>query len=649
MALYPNPLGRLRDGLRAPPTPTPPPSFPAISRPASFAITQAGNAFGDSTTFGVGAPTGQDLVARMRANVASGPTSQSFNLLGTASTVTANFYGNGGQSGQNTSTIAGAVEYCATNYAAQMNRIQFFSGGLNDYNSGVSGWARNWPDQVKANFARMAAVVPSGFDYFFDLAPPESNGSGPGSNIGADHAYHRRDMIQAYGRRANFYARTLRLMRELESPSAANADALAISLGVIPYSCRGYPTVSGDFADGDPAITSQTSAPTIGSAGTNGALIWATAVNTMYRCGAGGWQTLDVKHQGRYGNTRYALIRRDMHAASEGSGAPFVVPMEMRCPIDAGAGTVVGQLAYTGTATSFSLGNLDGTLNTQFAVSASGQITRTGTGTLTDGVQTLVVAASNANGTLYSALDIYVTRASSATAPTMRTLSGAISVASRWAHGMADGTVVSFALWFQASSPSGTQQTLISLTRQTNTPLQLFILANGQLRILSTPSGASQSIVNTSGVSLGTNTPRWLFGTINTATGATVLYLGDSAVTTSGTLNTGTLLLSDCNPIFLASSARNQLLEPGSPLLGGGVGFIGLWDADCGWATQANRRVLMDASGNPVARTPYAAVNGAVPKLELWGSKGDWLFGTPDGSNGRQTMSTDWLAIGRMG
>ena len=115
---------------------------------------------------------------------------------------------------------------------------------------------------------------------------------------------------------------------------------------------------------------------------------------------------------------------------------------------------------------------------------------------------------------------------------------------------------------------------------------------------------------------------------------------------------TGTLSLGDCNPIFLASSARNQLLEPGSPFVGGtgaGIGFIGLWNADCGWATTANRRVLMDASGNPVARTPYAAVNGAAPKLELWGSKGDWLYGTPDGSNGPQTMSTDWFAISRMG
>lgn len=648
MALFPNPFRRLRDSLRAPSAVAA--TFPAITRPASFAITQAGNAFGDSTTFGVGAPTGQDLVARMRAAVASGPTSQAFNLVGLSGTVTANYYGNGGDSGQNTAKIASNVSYCRTNYAAQMNRIQFFSGGLNDYNTGVTGWARNWPDQVKANFATMAAQVPGGYDYFFDLAPPESN-SQAGTNFGADHAYHRRDMLATHGRRANFYARTLRLMRELESPNPANADALAIQLGVIPYSCRGYPTVSGDFADGDPAITSQASAPTIGGAGTDGALIWATATNTMYRCGAGGWQLLDTKHQGRYGNTRYALIRRDMHAASEGTGAPFVPPMEMRCPIDAAAGAVVGQLVYTGTATRFALGNLDGTLNSQFAVSATGQITRTGTGTLTDGVQTLVVAATNANGTLYSALDIYVTRASSVTAPTMRSLSGAISVASRWAHGMTDGTLVSFAVYFQCAA-FGTQQTLINLWRQTNLPFQLFVLGNGQLRIVSTNSAGTQSIIASTGVSLGIGTPRWLFGTINTATGAVVMYLGDNPVTMSGTLSTGTLSLGDCNPIFLASSARNQLLEPGSPFVGGtgaGIGFIGLWNADCGWATTANRRVLMDASGNPAARTPYAAVNGAVPRVELWGSKGDWLYGTPDGSNGPQTMSTDWFAVSRMG
>lgn len=199
----------------------------------------------------------------------------------------------------------------------------------------------------------------------------------------------------------------------------------------------------------------------------------------------------------------------------------------------------------------------------------------TQSGTWTVNLGSLNGAATNANGTLYSALDIYVTRASSVTAPTMRSLSGAISVASRWAHGMTDGTLVSFAVYFQCAA-FGTQQTLINLWRQTNLPFQLFVLGNGQLRIVSTNSAGTQSIIASTGVSLGIGTPRWLFGTINTATGAVVMYLGDNPVTMSGTLSTGTLSLGDCNPIFLASSARNQLLEPGSPFVGGtGAGSAG--------------------------------------------------------------------------
>ena len=239
-------------------------------------------------------------------------------------------------------------------------------------------------------------------------------------------------------------ARWLRFQRARENPDPANADALALSLGVIPYSYRGY-TNTGVYAQGDPAIAVQSAAPTIGGAGTDGALIWATTPAKMYRCGSEGWQVCETKHPGVAGNVKGALLRRDVQAASEASGPPLVNPIEMRCAKDAANGAAVGQLVYTGAVTALALADSTGTISTDFAVSNTGAVTRLGTGALADGLTQLIVAATNANGTLYSPLDIYITRPSTMTAPQMRTIAApGLSIAGRQAWGAVDGPAVQF-------------------------------------------------------------------------------------------------------------------------------------------------------------------------------------------------------------
>ena len=628
----------------------PAPSFPAEARPATFTIAATGNAFGDSTTFGVAVPSGQSLVDKMRAGVSSGPAAEDFHLGGSKGDELATLYfGNGGYSGQNTTTIAAQVTGVKTNFAAEMNRFQFFSGGLNDYATNVAGYARDWPAQVKTNFATMATQAATATDYVFILAPAEA-GNGPGSSVAADHAFHRRDMIAAQGRRAVDQARWLRFRRALESPTAGNADALALGLGIIPYSYRGY-TSTGTYADGDPAITSQAGAPIIGSAGTDGALIWDTTGSKMYRCGSEGWQLCETKHQGVLGNTKLALLYRDMQAASEGSGPPFVPPAEMRCAADAADGAALGQLVFTGTATAFALADYAGTPSTDFAVSATGAVTRLGAAPLTEGLAQLMVAATNANGTLYSPLDLYVTRASTVTAPAMRTIAApGLSLGARQAFGAADTGVaaLSFALWI---NPDAWNKTLFHTGKSgTTNPLVLSLLTNGKLRMTTRNGAGTQAIISGAAV-LATGAAKWVFGKITPL--AAQLYINDTADTLTGTFQgtgsfdfvTGTIITA---PFWLASATANQLLEPAGAFTGG-CGFLAFWDADIDWSVQATRRQLMNADFTPLAgRTPYSAVGGTAPRMEMWGGLGDWLYGTPDGSNGPQTMSLDYRAIARM-
>ena len=633
--------------------PAPAPSFPAESRPAGFTIANTATAAGDSTDFGVGVPTGQSVVDKMRAGVTSGPSAQNWHLAyGSGNNAGATkgdqlgvlYFGNAGCSGQNTAYIANLVQLVKTNYPAEIARFWFLSGGLNDYNTGVTGWSRDWPAQVKTNFAAMAAAIDGiATDYFFMLAPPESSNA-PGTSIAADHKFHRRDMLATYGRRVVDQARWLRFQRARENPDPANADALALTLGVIPYSYRGY-TNTGVYAQGDPAIAVQAAGPTIGGAGTDGALIWATTPAKMYRCGNEGWQVCEIKHPGVAGNVKGALLGRDVQAASEASGPPLANPIEMRCAKDVAHGAAVGQLVYTGAVTAFALADYAGTISPDFAVSNTGAVTRLGTGALADGLTQLMVAATNANGTLYSPLDIYITRPSTMTAPQMRTIAApGLSIAGRQAWGAVDGPAFSFAFW--VNMPLTATQFLYFLNGSTGfNPAYCSISTNGKLSLVLNQGGAN-ILPTTTTASVVANTDVWLFGKVNAST--VQLYAGDTAKAFTVGAPGGNYALSTASPVFLANTPGNQIKEPVSPLTGG-CGFLAFWDADIDWSVQATRRQLMNADGSPLAgRTPYSAVGGTAPRMEMWGGKGDWLYGTPDGSNGRQTMSLDYRALTRM-
>jgi hypothetical protein len=149
----------------------------AISRPP-FAMAEAWNLWGDSTTFGFGAPGGSDYSQVLRAMAAAGggaPAGRACRL-GAPSDGTRTGVCNGDVAGQNMVSIAGRVATLANGaFAVQMQRPRVFSGGLNNYNGGVAGWSRNWPEQVSPELAGAAARIGGGRDWFHSLAPAEDN------------------------------------------------------------------------------------------------------------------------------------------------------------------------------------------------------------------------------------------------------------------------------------------------------------------------------------------------------------------------------------------------------------------------------------------------------------------------------------------
>jgi hypothetical protein len=628
----------------------------SLSR-STLALTQFYNLEGDSMTAGVGTPvTGMDYPSQLRSLITTDVVSGfHFSAVGGNLGTAIHKVGNGGLSGQNTTTITNAITGNASAYPAEMARTMFYMGSVNDYATLVSGWARDWPAQVKANEATAAALVTGGDGMWTFLTPGENNAMA-GMRWGADHRFHFHDMVATRGRKVVDVVRWLRMKRKLDGITAGTADDWAVNvMGHIPYTYRGG---SLDF-DGTvdlPWIASGTaSAPTDLNQpeGTIGYTTGGTTYRKYGASGSGSWSTVDIKHFSKTGYAAIARLTGDVAAAVEGIGPPFVPPARFRIAADAGAGAVVGSVLPTGTVSQYSLRNYDDTAVTAFTIDASGQITRTGTGTLTEGLTSLVLMARNANGALPSPVEIYVTRASTVTRPTMRAIaSPGVSVVGRDAHGMADGKQFSGAFWLKTPA-TGTNQYLVSMGRvgTPGNPLGLFLNTNQCLQFQvqdSAQTGSNYSYRNTTAVGqLAANTTYWLMWSLDTSTNTLAVYANDTPVAlATPTFNTpgGTLNMADANPLFLASATAKESYNANQPWLGN-LGYFMFTDGLIDWSSAANRRLLFDPSFNPVTRTPYAAIGGVTPRFELWGGVGDWMWGSPDGSYGPKLLSVSHRAL----
>ena len=453
-------------------------------------------------------------------------------------------------------------------------------------------------------------------------------------------------MVAARGRRVVDTSRWLRHYRKLQGITTGTADDWAVNvMGNVPYTFRGG---AQDFSGVDAAYTKYTNStspyyPTTLVA--NEGEIWSNSYNSAsYRkiggSGAGSWDTMDIKHLSKWGYGALARLGGDIAAAVEGIGAPFVAPARMRVAADATAGTAVGTVLTTGTPTGFALRHYDDSAVTEFAIDGSGNITRTGTGTLVEGITTMVVMVQNAKGALPSPLDIFVTRASTVTAPQMRTVAApGITVTGRDGHGMVNGSRISGAFWYK-TPPSATSYYLMNHSDSINVynPIILKVNSANVMQWAIFDSTKTSIFGSTFSTSPAVNTVTWIVYSIDFNAGTYTLYVNDVARTLSTPPAGKTLGLSSMSPQFFGLKGAQEFQDP-QQALSGSVGMAMFVDDYIDWSVSANRRLLYDASLNPAARTPYAAIGGITPRFELWGGVGDWAWGTPDGSTGANILS----------
>jgi hypothetical protein len=613
----------------------------SISRPA-LALSEFYNAFGDSTTFGVGAPSNEDWPSRFRI-IATGPTA-AFNGVpagGNQGPAIVEI-GNGGIGGENSASVTARVTGLSPTYTAQLGRNMFYGAGLNDYNTGVPGNTRVWPEQVQANYATAAAAVTGGKRMVSFLAVPD-NFEASGTRLGADHRFHFLDMVNRYNELAFDLGRYLRFVRRLENPSGT-ADADALTDGYMPYTYRGI-TAGTDFAANDFAFITGTANPTDLNH-PEGTVFWQSTTSLPWRklgaSGAGSWVQIDGKHFSKHGNIVIARIAGDIAIALEGNGPPVCPPARLRVAADAANGATVGTLKQIGTPTRFALRTYSDGAVTDFAISSTGVITKNTASALTEGVTELVVVAENANGALLSPVDIYVTRPSTVTAPALRPIASlGLSIGGRASDQMTTGRVFSYAFHFSSAALALQQLLLISRTGSGATqPVSIQLLANGRVRVTVRDSTNTAQTIDLSTTLYAANTPAWIVGALDFTTGSTrsSAFFNETAQTVAGLTLTNDIQLSDAAPTFLASNEVREYRALSNPFIGG-IGFMGFWDGYIDWSNATNRRALYATDGTPATRTPYAAVGGLVPKFELWGGKGDWAWGTPDGSFSTKMLS----------
>jgi lysophospholipase L1-like esterase len=608
-----------------------------LSRPA-LVLSEFYNAFGDSTTAGVGAPAGQDWPSQFRV-IADGPTG-AFNGGSTGNNGSSIVeIGNGGIGGENSTSITGRIVALASSHPAQVGRTSFYNAGLNDYNTVVPGFARDWPAQVKTNYTTAAATLTGGKRLLAPLAVA-SNRNHAGTRQGANHLFHEFDMAASFGNLAFDLHRYMRFVRQLEAPSGT-ADAYALSIGALPYKYRG----GTDFADVDfPRLTGSADPANLNHP--EGTIFNQTVAGTSWRklgaSGSGSWELTDDTHFSKYGYAVIARIAGDMAIAEEGNGPPVVCPDKFRIAADAPAGTVVGQVRYNGAADRFGLRTYADGAVADFAISNTGQITKVGSGALTQGVTELVVIAKNEHGTLLSPVDIYVARPSTQTAPALRTVAAPyLSIAGTDFHGMTNGKTISGAFWIEVDDLATTQQIMLFARTSTPTqPVSIQIATNG--RLVTNIRDADNTLISPAAsgtAALTVGNAAWVTFAFDFATNTRCAYIGETALSLGSITNGVNIPLADSNPLFLSGNSV-QLERTLTTPFRGKVGYFAFWDKYVDWTDSANRRLLYNTDGTAVSRTPYAAVGGHVPAFELWGGVGDWLWGTPDGSVSPKILST---------
>jgi hypothetical protein len=242
------------------------------------------------------------------------------------------------------------------------------------------------------------------------------------------------------------------------------------------------------------------------------------------------WHQLDLKHCGQYGYTAWAREVFDIEAAAQGSGAPCPGPAELFCAQDAGAGAAVGTIYYAGSAAPASVALFDSSQNlvTTLTLTDNGvtnkvgsiTVTRSGTGSLTEGEQLLLVQTTDLAGhVLHKPVDFRVGQPSTQTVPRLWTIPGSatlpdsdFTMVGKDAHGLVDANKYWIAGWVNPSVISGNQYIIaLGAGHGHLTDLLVRVTSTGTLGIV-THDDANTLLTNISIASVfAAGQPTWFF------------------------------------------------------------------------------------------------------------------------------------------
>lgn len=630
-----------------------------VSRP-TITLTLFWNAFGDSTTAGVGSGSPWPTLFR---TLTTSTVTRAFHGGGTsdngASIVD---IGNGGVGGEDSGQIAARVSTQNGSFGSELARNYFTSFGLNDYNTLAPNYTNAWPPQVRTNYEAIRALVKAADAskevYHFIAVQELDKGSG-GQRYGGDYLFHRHDMAANHPGRSFDLLRYFQMVRRLELQNGGlwgtgTADEDAIKRGLIPYLyCGGTNT----------AAFTATSTAMIPVAGVpsdltqpDGTLAYNTLTNLAYRKmgapGAGSYTPVDVKHRSAQGNTVWSQYAADIAMAIEGTGPPVAAPLRAYIPANIASGAAVATPQFLGVPTGFALRNYDDTPAVGFDIDqTTGAITRASTGIIAEGRIELVGVIGNGNGSLTFPVDISVARPTTQQVPAMKTVGApGLNLGSRDNNGFPNTTALSGAFWINLTNAAS--QPYVLLTTRTGaspvTAIQIQINSS-RLAIIRAWDTANTQVSNTTCLAaIPASTDTWVYWAIDPVNNLRNVFIHETSSTFTGTLtNTGNNIpVADA---WLSMFGNGPSVQYGAPTgsIQGGIGFQCLIPGYVDWAASsgANRRLLTNTSGIPVARTPYAPIGGLTPYFEWWGDLGSADWGTPDGSIGSNVLSLPQRAL----
>lgn len=664
-------------------------AFQSVSRPADLTLTKPLNIAGDSVPFGVGVPLSGTKSFQNRLDALTTGTINKLAVSGSAWNTPAWTGSPGNPDPIPDKILAGA------NYATNRH---FASGSVNGYNNqvvqGGAAESQNFAAFIKTGVDTVLGPLSQEWIYFLG---PYAEAQGPGMTR---HASWRHLLNQL---RASYGGRAFDLMRALQFRGSQDQTTLdwknVDKWNGLPLSFRGMPIDGGDFVAFSNA-TPPTAWLTVNTAtNTSAGIAAATEIasgqvanpanypegtllqnistsasiptDNVWRVGmvsgAKKWVKIDPLHMSEYGADAWALIGYDILAAWEGTGAPLGSPAELFCAQDAASGAACGVIGYSGAAApdTAALFDMNGVAITTLTLSIGAPtngfgtitVTRSGSGTLAEGEQRLILQTTGAGHVQHSPVDFRIGQPSTQTTPRLLRIPGTTdstgdcSIQGRSAHGLLDGDKFGFALWAAPEGFAADQQYVIyfAAANGNTTTFHVRISTGGNLNIIAN-NAAGNLILNssiagvfTSGqptwvavdidVGLAAPTVRGYFNKNNAATD-TAISAGAGSGTTAGPT---TLALSKIEPRFLSVLDASYNNETYTTSLAtrdqfrGRIGNIIVWNGHIGidGAPSVARLLwqLGGSPGQPAARAPYSAINGITPVYDIQGGPGDALRG----------------------